>query len=116
MSCLNPSAFTSIWIAAEPADFRRSVDGLVSIIKSSGHTPDDGSLYIFSNKARNRLKMVWFDGCSAWLIYRRLHNGKFHWNISKDGMVHLDQKQLEYLLEGLSVDQRTMERKIIKYY
>lgn len=116
MSLFDPSFFKEIYVCAEPVDFRRSIDGLCSLIESAGYSPGSGDLFIFTNRARNRLKMVVFDNCSAWLLYRRLHKGKLHWQVSRDGILHLNKKQLEYLLEGLSLDGRILERKEMKYY
>lgn len=60
---------TKIHVYTRAADMRKGVDGLSGIIRSEfGADPTDGSLYIFINRRRDRMKILHFDGGGFWLI------------------------------------------------
>jgi transposase len=60
---------------------RRSFDGLIA--ESFDATGEDvhkaSSLYLFSNKQGDRLKMLWWDGNGYCILYKRLEEGAFRW-------------------------------------
>lgn len=61
-----------IWLWSEAVDFRKSVDGLCAVIAGKlKDNPGDG-LYIFYNRARNRLKILGWHGNGFILVYKRL--------------------------------------------
>jgi len=37
----------------------------------------EGSLFIFTNKARNRIKILYYDQGGFWLLFERLEQGAF---------------------------------------
>lgn len=91
-----------IFIGTEPVDCRCGINRLSSIIFASFcQDPFDGSLYIFTNKRRNVLKCVYWDGISFWLLTRRLEKGTFQWKKSGDSCAEIDHQQLELLLKGM---------------
>jgi len=68
----------TIYLHAGAADMRKSFDGLAGIIRGSfGGDPADGSLFLFVNKRRDRLKALWWDGDGFALWYKRLEQGTF---------------------------------------
>jgi len=74
---LNPE---QVWVALEPVDMRVGAEGLSQRIQQAlGRSPCDGTAYAFSNKRRNRLKLLMWDGTGVWLCQRRLHGGHFIW-------------------------------------
>ena len=67
-----------IFVCAEAQDMRRSFDGLsLAAREHLGEDPDSGALFIFTNKRRNRLKVLWFDHNGHCLLYKRLHHARF---------------------------------------
>lgn len=57
---------------------RRSFDGLALAAKEHlGEDADSGALFVFANKRRNRLKVLWFDGSGHCILYKRLHRARF---------------------------------------
>jgi transposase len=77
---MNPNAIHHVYLALEPVDMRLGIDGLSSrIVQQLGKSPCDGHAYAFTNRARNRLKLVVWDGNGVWLCQRRLHQGHFVW-------------------------------------
>ena len=68
-----PSA-VRIFVCTEPQDMRRSFDGLSAVVEHYvGADPRSGALFVFVNKRKNRLKVLWFDRNGFCILYKRLH-------------------------------------------
>lgn len=94
----------SIFLYSEPTDMRKGFDGLSGIVRSElGADPLDGSLFLFVNRRRDRLKILHWDGAGYWLYYRLLEAGTFE-VISAEGKYQpIDSTQLAMLLGGVSL-------------
>ena len=65
-----------VFIARQPVDFRKAHDGLVAIIRDQfGDDPFDGSVFVFLNRKRDRVKVLHWDRDGLWLHYKRLEEG-----------------------------------------
>ena len=63
----------SIFLYREPTDMRKGFDGLSGIVRSEfAADPLDGSLFLFVNRRRDRLKILHWDGTGYWLYYNHL--------------------------------------------
>jgi transposase len=92
-----------IWLAVEPVDMRRGIDGLsMAVQQSLGHSPCAGSAFVFGNRAGNRIKVLVWDGTGVWLCHRRLHEGRFVWPGSGERCFTLTQAQWEWLIAGVN--------------
>ena len=68
----------TIYLHSGATDMRKSFDGLSGIIRGNfGGDPADGSLFLFVNKRRDRIKALWWDGDGFVLWYKRLEQGTF---------------------------------------
>jgi len=100
---LNVPATVSIYLCTQPTDMRKGFDGLSGIVRGVfGADPLDGSLYIFINRRRDRMKALHFDGGGFWLYYKLLEAGTFEVIASEDECVQIDATQLAMLLGGVS--------------
>jgi len=101
---LNVPATVPIYLYSGPVDMRKGFDGLSGIVRGQlGADPLDGSLFLFINRRRDRLKILHFDGTGWWLYYKLLEAGTFE-TIDSDGpYVELDATQLAMLLGGVSL-------------
>jgi len=94
----------SIFLYTQPTDMRKSFDGLSGIVRSElGADPTDGSLFLFVNRRRNKLKLLHFDGAGYWLYYRLLEAGTFEVVPATGKTVQIDSTQLAMLLAGVSL-------------
>ena len=77
MLTLPPS--TRVFVATQPADRRKSFDGLLAIVRDFlGHQdPLSGHLFVFRNKRGDRLKAIWWDSDGLVIFYKRLEIGSF---------------------------------------
>jgi transposase len=93
-----------IFLYTAPTDMRKSFDGLSGIVRSEfAVDPTDGSLFLFINRRRDRLKILHFDGAGYWLYYRLLEAGTFEVIPAKGKTVQMDSTQLAMLLAGVSL-------------
>ena len=68
-----------VFLCREPADMRKSFDGLCALVVSTlKETPTSGHLFIFRNRRGDRLKAMWFDRDGLAIYYKRLEKGVFH--------------------------------------
>jgi transposase len=98
------SGNVSVYLATAPVDMRRSFDGLAEHVRVFlGHDPLSGSLFVFSNRSRERVKILWWDRDGLAIYYKRLERGTFQFPSSDQKTVAIDSAQLLRLLEGAEV-------------
>lgn len=67
-----------IFVATIHVDFRKGIDGLISVCKQKfSLDPISGALFLFYNKSNTTIKILSFDGHGFWLCTKRLSKGKF---------------------------------------
>lgn len=92
-----PSA-VRIFVCTEPQDMRRSFDGLSAVVEHYvGADPCSGALFVFVNKRKNRLKVLWFDRNGFCILYKRLHRARFELPASRT----IDARTLGVILRGV---------------
>jgi transposase len=109
---LNPTPQTPILVYTRPTDLRKGFEGLSGIVRRElGSDPTDGSLFLFINRRRDRLKILHFDGTGYWLYYKLLEAGTFEVIDSNEPRVQIDATQLAMLLSGVSLQASRQRRK-----
>ena len=102
-----------IFLAVEPVDMRKSFDGLHGVATERlGEDPRKGALFVFTNKRRNRLKILYLDRSGTCVLAKRLEQGTFHWPTSASAAtakLSLAPEALQLLIDG--VDLRDGERR-----
>jgi transposase len=73
-----------VFLAVEPCDMRKGFEGLHGLVgeRLREDVREDvrgGALFVFTNKKRTRLKVLYFDGTGLWLMTKRLEEGTFAW-------------------------------------
>lgn len=89
-----------------PVDMRKSIDGLSYLLCDlDEYDLQDGSVTIFYNRSRDKVKLLYWDKNGFVLVYKRLEKGRFKMKPDKNSkMVMLDAKQLSWLLAGLEYE------------
>ncbi len=91
-----------IYLATEPVDFRKGMDGLAgNVMTELELDPFNGAVFIFRSKRANKLKMIVWDGTGMVLIHKRIEGRGFVWPGIRNGTVQLSRTQFEALFEGL---------------
>ena len=111
---LNLANAKKIYAYTQPTDMRKGCDGLSGIVRQQFQAdPTDGSLFIFINRRRDRMKILHFDDGGFWLYYRLLEAGTFEELKAQEGACRLqiDATQLSMLLSGVSLKASQRRRK-----
>lgn len=102
------NAGLKIFVALEPCDMRKSFNGLFAL--ASGHLEyhrlECDTVFVFTNKRRNRIKLLYFDGTGLWVAAKRLEKGRFSWPAaSQSGQrkIKLKSEALQLLLDGVDL-------------
>lgn len=100
-------ARVSIFVATEALDLRRSFDGLAAVVKDVlRHDPLSGALFLFFNRAADRVKVLWWDRTGYCILYKRLERGTFRVPraVSPSATsVTIEAGELAKILEGLDL-------------
>jgi len=111
---LNLSSDLKIYAYTRPTDMRKGFNGLSGIVRSEFQSdPTDGSLFVFINRRRDRMKLLHFDGGGYWLYYRLLEAGTFEElkPTNDSSRLRIDGTQLSMLLAGVSLVASRSRRK-----
>jgi len=102
---LRPSVhLTQVYVYRDSIDFRKGHRGLSALIEHElGHDPFSGSLYVFSNRQRSKIKCLFWEDNGFVLYYKALAEEKFHWPQTEDELLTLTGEQLNWLLEGYNL-------------
>ncbi len=101
---LSLPATLRIFLAVEPADFRKGFDGLAQIVRDQiAQDPLSGHLYVFRNRRRDRIKILYWDRDGLALWYKRLELGTFRFPQAVDGRVEVTPAEMAAVLEGIDL-------------
>jgi transposase len=99
---LSLTAATRIYLYRASCDMRKSFDGLCGLIRSElGADPLSGSLFVFVNRRRNMVKLLYWDRDGLAIWYKRLERGCFTPPSLYSQENQIDRRQLSMLLEGV---------------
>lgn len=103
MLTLPPSV--RVFLAIEPADMRCGFDGLSARVQSLlGRDPMSGHLFVFRNRRRDRLKILFWDRSGYCLWYKRLERGRFRFPAGEsDRELEIESAELGLILEGIDL-------------
>ena len=92
-----------VYLHRDPIDFRLNINGLALRVEQGlGLDPFAACVYVFSNRRRDRVKILGWDRNGFWLLLKRLEKDRFIWP-SEAAMPTLSIEQLHWLLEGIDI-------------
>jgi transposase len=94
-----------VYLHREPVDFRKAINGLVLVIEHDmSLSPYAQALFVFTNRSRDKLKIVWWDETGFCLWYKRLEQARFAWpKKATEPVLELSQSELNWLLQGFDI-------------
>ena len=94
-----------VYLHRAPIDMRRQMDGLAALVEGTMKlSPFSGSLFVFTNRRRNKLKILVWEKNGFVIWYKRVEQQKFAWPVKmSDVVVTLCGDQLNWLLDGYDV-------------
>ena len=98
---------TRVFLAAGVTDMRKSIDGLsVLVVDVLEADPLSSHLFVFCNRLRDKIKILYWHNNGFWLFYRRLERQRFWWpNAEESTAIEISDRELTWLLEGLDITQ-----------
>jgi transposase len=107
------NAALKIHLALDPCDMRKSFNGLYDIAiqhLDNGRLTRE-ALFVFINKRRNRIKLLYFDGTGLWVAAKRLEKGTFSWpkpSAPRQKKIKLSAEALQLVLDGVELRGATL--------
>jgi transposase len=96
-----------VYVAVEACDMRKGFEGLCALTNNVlGEDFRSGALFVFGNRKRTRLKILYFDGTGLWVLSKRLEKGTFAWpqEAEEEGKkLHLRAEALAMLTDGIDL-------------
>ena len=95
-------------LAVGNTDLRKGIDGLMGIVREQIEMdPMGGHLFVFSNRGKNLIKLLYFDGSGMWISTKRLERGRFDWPEEMEGIKKIILSVTEFiaLADGLQLTQ-----------
>ena len=113
---LIPYENKKIYIASKPTDFRMSIDGLASFIQREKQAHlHDGSIYVFYNKHKDKIKCLFWDRNGFVLYYKRLDKCKFKIKNMLHSIENISGEELEILLSGFDPSDMQEQKRYLEH-
>lgn len=103
---LSFSGSLKIWLATESCDMRKSFDGLSGVVREKLQAdPCTGALFLFANRRRTLMKILYWDGSGLWVLSKRLEKGTFSWpkHTGDKQKIKLEPTALAMLTDGIEL-------------
>ena len=93
---------TKIWLCSQVTDMRKSYDGLSVLVKQKlQEDPLSGQCFVFINRKRTQMKVLYFDRSGYCIWAKRLEQGLFHFNTKSGTKYLLSWTDLKLIIEGI---------------
>lgn len=101
---LSLPAAVRVFVAVAPADLRKGFDGLAQVTRDTiAQDPLSGHFFVFSNRRRDRIKILYWDR-DGWVVWmKRLERGTFRWPTLASDHVEWTAVELAAVLGGIDL-------------
>ncbi len=96
---------TKVYLASGATDMRKAVNGLMVLVQDVLEAdPFSSHLFVFCNRLRDKIKILYWHNNGFWLLYRRLERQRFWWPGAREQVaLEISMRELSWLLEGLDI-------------
>jgi len=110
---LLPSQGMQVYLALGNTDMRKSINGLSVLVESNMDLdPFSGHFFVFCNRRRNILKVLYWDRNGFCLWHKRLEKDRFRWPESEREVLNIGHRELMWLIEGLEIRQQDAHKSL----
>lgn len=106
------SADVKVYLAPGATDMRKAINGLSALAEQLDLDPFSGHLFVFCNRGRKIVKVLYWDTNGFCLWQKRLEKQTFKWPTTAAEALQVGQRQLRWLLDGLQIVQRSAHREL----
>ena len=102
---MRPGDEVEVYLYRGVVDMRKSIDGLSAIVEQElGLSPFDPQLFVFCNRQRDKIKILYWERSGFVLWYKRLEKARFPWpQRDHDELVQMTGRELNWLLDGIDL-------------
>lgn len=101
---LSLGSATRLYLVSGATDMRKSFNGLYGIVKGQLEAdPLCGHAFLFCNRKRSRLKILFWDGSGLWVCAKRLEKGTFRWPETHEPSMELTREEVALLVGGIDL-------------
>ena len=103
-----------IYLHRQPVDFRKAINTLSILVQEEmRHNPFEKALFVFCNKRRNGIKILYWDNTGFALWYKRLEKDKFPWPFHvEEDEIRIESGRLRLLLDGYNIFKMKPHKKL----
>lgn len=96
----------SIYLYRDPVDMRKGADGLAALVcVEMNLEPCTAAVFVFINRGRNKLKILFWENNGFWVFYKRLIKQRFCWPDWFEGeSLTLSEESIDLLLQGFNLN------------
>ncbi len=99
---MRPGDEVEVLLCTEPVDFRKAINGLSILVEQElALDPFAPRIFAFTNRKRDRIKLLYWDRTGFVLWLKRLEESRFPWPESGETTVTLTGRELNWLLDGI---------------
>jgi transposase len=106
------SPLVKVYLALGHTDMRKAINGLSVVVEQLELDPFSGHLFVFSNRRRKILKILYWERNGFCLWQKRLEKQRFKWPKTEAEVIEVGQRELRWLLDGLKIVQKSSHRKL----
>jgi transposase len=102
---MRPSEKIEVFLYRGIVDMRKSINGLSAIVEEElGLSPFGPSLFVFCNRQRDKIKILYWERSGFVLWYKRLEKARFPWpRRDKDDVLEMTRRELNWILDGIDI-------------
>ncbi len=95
-----------VYLCRDAIDFRKGINGLAVLVEDTlSLDPFSEQLFVFCNRKRDRIKILYWERSGFCLWQKRLEQARFHWPRKRqETVVTLSSQQLNWLLDGYDIN------------
>jgi len=99
-------SFESVYLYRKPVDMRKGMDGLAALVVAEMKLdPMHRNLFVFTNRGRDKIKLLLWERNGFWVLYKRLVKQRFHWpDWFENDELSLSEEQVDLLLQGFNLN------------
>ncbi len=110
---IGAGADLKVYLSLGITDMRKAINGLSLIVEQQMDLdPFAGHLFVFCNRRRNIVKVLYWDRNGFCLWQKRLEQDQFRWPESETEVLQIGQRELQWLLSGLSLEQHEAHKQL----
>lgn len=111
---LRPDQDIQVWLYTPPVDMRKSIDGLAAIVEQEMElSPMIHALFVFCNKRRDKVKLLYWERNGFVLWYKRLEKQRFKWlKPDEEASLSITGSDLNRLLDGWDIFYQKPHKKL----